>query len=292
MSAYKVAKLKEALKCFRTPDSHSEVLAHLPAQAFNVLEVRERYPNADTDYLRLATPGVGTGEAWICSRWEQHHYADVETREIDDFTGDPMAIPESFLLARLRDFAGYEYQLKDPLCYPWPLPGATVNTLPPKKINCCTFVEGLLVKAWEDAVGSRLHWSQKSHNQMMINGTDDYFSPIAALIEAGMAVPVEATAEPPPPWTVIQGWREQWAKGHTFILVAQRNGKVLTLEANESYKMKGVGHRGLGNAESFGFSPPPKWWEDPEVWTWDQIRNTYRFHKLARLKLTQLQWVT
>jgi hypothetical protein len=289
MASRKIATLKQELKCFNQPDSRSQVLAHLPARAFDVLEVRECFPTADTDYMRLATPGVGSGEAWICSRWGQQRY--VEVRDGVDFSADPMAIPESFLLKRLRDFAGYDYNLKDSISYPWPLPGVQVNTRPPKRINCCTFAEGLLVKSWEDAVGARLSWSQKSHKQMMIMETGDYYSPVTAVIEAGMAVPVNSTEAPPPPWTIIQGWREQWARGHTFILVANRNGKVLTLEANESFKIKGVGFRGLGNAESFGFMPPPKWWEAPEVWTWKQIRDAYPFHKLARLKVTQLQWV-
>ncbi|MBN1206044.1 MAG: 1,4-beta-xylanase [Myxococcaceae bacterium] len=108
-----------------------------------------------------------------------------------------------------------------------------------------------------------------------------------------MAVPEESTSAPPPPWTLIQGWRSRQplTGGHTFILVAQHGGKVLTLESNNHYSLDGVGFRGLGNAESFpDFSPPAEWWLREEVWDWEKIRTTYPHHRLARLKVTQLQW--
>jgi hypothetical protein len=203
-----------------------------------------------------------------------------------------MTIAESFLLKRLRDFADFTYTKSD-AHYPWPLPGVKVPTQK-RQNNCCTFVEALVVKAWEDAVGERLQWNLMRHQQMMINGPgNDIYSPVTALVEAGIAVRVESSRKaPPPPWTVIQGWRSQspLSGGHTFILVGHRNGKVLTLESNESFGLKGVGFRGLGHAERFGFSPPPRWWEKAEVWDWEKLRTTYPHHQLARLKVDSLQW--
>jgi len=216
-----------------------------------------------------------------------------------DFAGDEMAIDECLLVARLKDFKGYGYDLTQDISYPWPLPHVTVRTgLQSPKINCCTFVEGLLVKAWEDSVGDRLPWSPERHKQMMILG-NDLFSPITAVVEAGMATPLEPPETDLPPWTLVQGWKNLRAKqgGHTFLIAAQRNQAVLTLEANASHQLNGVGFRGLGNAEGFNFEPPPSWWENPslwkdgKVWTWPRIRATYPDLKLARLKVTQLQWV-
>ncbi len=291
MSTGLVATLKRELKCFSQPDVRSELLGMLPARTFTVLEVRERSPTPDTDYVRLSTPGVGSGEAWICSRWEHQRYAEVE--DADPFRNDPMAIDEALLVKYLRDFTDYTYSLKGPISYPWPLPGVDVNTQPPRLINCCTFVEGLLVKAWEEAKGSQLDWSKRRHDQMMIAGQPrDYFSPVTAVIEAGMAVPVESTEAPPPAWTLIQGWDRGYDAGHTFLLVAHHaaEGKILTLEANHSFKLNGVGFRELGMAEAFGFSPPSEWWTHAEVWTWEKLRTHYVNHKLARLKITHLQW--
>jgi hypothetical protein len=215
------------------------------------------------------------------------------------FTEDPMAIDESLLVARLKGFKGYGYHLTEGISYPWPLPQLSVRTgLPSPKINCCTFVEALLVKAWEDAVGTRLHWGPERHKQMMILGSD-LFSPITAVVEAGMATPLELPEKDVPPWTIVQAWKDLRGKegGHTFLIVAQRQEAVLTLEANASHRLEGVGFRGLGHAERFHFAPPPGWWEHPnlwkdgKMWTWPRIRDAYPDLKLARLKVKGLQWV-
>ncbi|MDC0710175.1 hypothetical protein POL68_16985 [Stigmatella sp. ncwal1] len=219
------------------------------------------------------------------------------------------SIDESFLVTRLKDFEGYGYDLTRNISYPWPLANASVPTgLPFPKINCCTFVEALLVKSWEDALlagtkpqgnpeVARRFWNPQRHKQMMILGSD-LFSPITAVIEAGMATRVEDLKTPPPPWTLVQGWRDMKAKkgGHTFLIVAERNGTVLTLEANASYNLNGVGFRGLGNAEKFSFKPPQGWWQnsalwkDGKVWTWQRIRDCYPDLQMAPLKVTRLEW--
>lgn len=214
---------------------------------------------------------------------------------------DEMTIKESILVTRLKYFTGYGYDLTKGVSYPWPLPGIEVTLgLKAPKINCCTFIEALLVKAWEDVVQDRLKWNMKRHRQMMIHDKEDLFSPITAVIEEGMALPHEALDTMPPPWTLVQGWRDlrEMKGGHTFLIAAERNGVVLTLEANASYGLSGIGFRGLGNAEAFGFKPPPDWWRNPglwkdgKMWTWQDIRRAYPALKLARLKVKDLQWDT
>lgn len=217
----------------------------------------------------------------------------------DSFSDDGMAIREFFLVERLKDFSGYGYDMTRGVCYPWPLPRLRVPTgVRPPKTNCCTFVEALLVKAWEDAAPDLLEWGPERHRQMMIWG-EDLFSPVTAVVEAGMAVPIEPPETALPPWTLVQGWKDLRAKkgGHTFLIVAQRGEAVLTLEANSYYQLDGVGFRGLGHAEDFGFEPPPNWWEDAalwqdgKVWTWPRLRAAYPDLRMARLKITELEWV-
>ncbi|HLL54712.1 MAG TPA: hypothetical protein VK447_14260 [Myxococcaceae bacterium] len=294
MTDRKVATLTKELACFGQPDTRLAALGQLPQQhPFNVLDERRGFPSEDTDYLLLSTPGVGTGQAWVCSRWKDQRYASVMVE-------DGMTIAESHLVARLKDFKGYGYELADTnISYPWPLPGINVRTgAPNPKINCCTFVEALLVKSWEDALPGRIKWNASRHDQMMIRGTDLY-SPVTAVVEAGIATPIADTNAPPPPWTIIQGWKNpQQPKegGHSFLVVAQRNGAVLTLEANAAHGLSGVGFRGLGNAEQFGFAPPPGWWQNAalwkegKVWTWQRILGAYAGIKMARLKVSNLRW--
>lgn len=303
MSNGKVATLSQELKCFEQPDAQSGVRGLLQPKQFNVLEERQSFPSKDTDYLLLSTPGIGTGQAWICSRWKTQRYASVTESAsaapvITNAARDGMTIAESFLVARLKDFRGYGYDLTKNISYPWPLPGVTLPTgrLEPK-INCCTFVEALLVKAWEDAMPGRFNWSLERHKQMMILGKD-LFSPVTAVLEAGMATPIEDLNAPPQAWTVVQGWKRLQPNegGHTYLIVAQRDGVVLTLEANAAYELNGVGFRGLGNAEKFGFKPPPGWWQNPDLWkgkkmwTWQQLRQAYTGLKLARLKVSDQRW--
>lgn len=216
-----------------------------------------------------------------------------------DFAEDEMAIKEFFLVERLKDFKGYGYDMTKGVCYPWPLPRIKVPTdVQPPKINCCTFIEALLVKAWDDAAPDLVDWGPERHKQMMIWG-EDLFSPITAVVEAGMAVSIDPPETEVPPWTLVQGWKDPRAKkgGHTFLIVGQRGEAVLTLEANAHYQLNGVGFRGLGHAEDFDFEPPPNWWADPqlwqdgEVWTWPRLRAAYSALQMARLKVIELEWV-
>ena len=44
----------------------------------------------------------------------------------------------------------------------------------------------------------------------MIYSADNFFSPVTAAVETGMAVKVEDPNSAPEPWTIIQGWKTQW----------------------------------------------------------------------------------
>jgi len=52
----------------------------------------------------------------------------------------------------LPTFTDYIYDFKS-VYYPWALAGVSLPLAPPKLINCCTFAEALLVKAWANTHG-------------------------------------------------------------------------------------------------------------------------------------------
>jgi hypothetical protein len=162
---------------------------------------------------------------------------------------------------------------------------------PPKTNNCCTFVEALVVKAWQNKFNSQFKWSNTRHGQMMIFSADDYFSPVTALVESDIALAVDDSDAAPNPWTVIQGWRQQWRGGHTFIIVDHHieTDRVLTLESNSSYRLNGVGFRMIGNIGEFN-NPPENWWNRTDLWTWERIKSTYRYRKQAWLKVSERTW--
>jgi hypothetical protein len=190
----------------------------------------------------------------------------------------------------LPEFVEFTYDL-DEARYPYPLPGVNVPQAPPQYNNCCTFVEALLVGAWAKTY-TDFQWSRERHAQMMILSSDDYFSPVTAVVESGMGVSVADPDVPPHPWTVIQGWRRQWRNGHTFIIVDHHGptDRVLTLESNSAYKLDGCGFRGIGNLRDTGGSPPGNWWDPPDLWTWERIRATYQYRQQAWLKVKDRSW--
>jgi hypothetical protein len=127
---------------------------------------------------------------------------------------------------------------------------------------------------------------------MMIMSSDDFFSPVTAAVESGMAIAVADPDEPPNPWTIVQGWRRQWRGGHTFLIVDHHDAtdRVLTLESNSSYKLNGVGFRAIGNLKDVGGVPPDQWWEIDGVWTWQKICSTYQFRQQAMLRVKDRNW--
>ncbi len=146
------------------------------------------------------------------------------------------------------------------------------------------------MKAWTDTHNS-ITWNPDRHRQMMIYSSDDYFSPVTAVVDSGIGVAVRDEDAAPHPWTLVQGWRRLWRGGHTFFIIDHHEStdRVLTLESNSAYKLDGVGFRSIGNLRDVG-GPPDAWWEQDDLWTWERIQSTYRFRRQARLKVKERSW--
>lgn len=293
MTQIKYAVLNSTLRGFEEADTTTAVEGRIPAGKYRVLEHLANHPNEDTDYAQIELPSFGDGETWVCTRWKSNHYVSILVEELPDpepldFSADPMAISEDSLVSILPSFYEFKYDL-DRARYPFSLDGCKVPLAPPYTNNCCTFVEALVAKAWENEKG--LAWDRRKHAQMMIFSSDDFFSPVTCLIESGIGVELADVDALPAPWSVVQGWRHQWRGGHTFIIVAHHKGtdRVLTLESNSAYLLDGVGYRMIGNLRDFS-EPRENWWEEESLWTWERIKSVYRYRKLCRLKLTNLSW--
>jgi hypothetical protein len=236
---------------------------------------------------------LGPGEKWICSRWGTVDYATIKDVEVVDarrhkFDDDPLAVPEQKLVTLLEKFHDFQYD-RDDAQYPYDLKDIYVPR-GHEFNNCCTFVEALLVKAWE--LSPHFQWNVMRHRQMMIMSNEDMFSPVTAAVESGMAVSVPNPDSKPGPWTVVQGWRHKWRGGHTFIIVDHdaSTDKVLMLESNSAYKLNGVGLRGIGNLTDTKPNPPKPWNSEDGVWTWAKVRNTYLHRRQAQLRVKGLMW--
>ena len=122
--------------------------------------------------------------------------------------------------------------------YPHALKGVKVPLGPPAQNNCCTFIEGLLVKSWADKF-PEFKWDNKRHGQMMITSDKDYFSPVTALVDNGMAKKIDDIEAPPQPWIAIQGWKTEktastkWSGGHTFLIVIITKQLIRCLPLNQ-----------------------------------------------------------
>ncbi len=310
--------LSRNLKSFQEADTASTSMGTVKAGAYVLLESKMNHPDANSDYSKVSVPDVG--DVWICSRWKQDNYAEViashqpetdSTSPAPSTTDGPVtdapsasislprisfddrddSIPESELVSELSEYNGYSYASTDAR-YPYKLKGITINQGPPNQNNCCTFVEGMLVKSWADNFPD-FEWNNKRHNQMMVMGAD-LFSPVAAAVESGMAVKVDDVEAPPQPWTIIQGWKEidPPKGGHTFFIVDHHaeTDRVLTLESNMALGLDGVGFRKIGMASDFGNKPPANWWENEAVWTWEKMKNSFKFRAMATLKVKNRSW--
>ncbi len=228
----------------------------------------------------------------------------------------PNSIQESFLIARIKDFKDFSYvpKMGGLPRYPYQLPGFSLPQAPPKENDCCSFVEGLMVKAWKDARADEFTWSLAKHYRMMV-AADDYYSPVSEIADSKMGVEIDAQ-ELPPPWTVVQGWKEtnetskkgKWEWGHTFFIVDvhEDTGRVLTLESTATWrekkgepgemveyvKMHGPGFRMLGDIDEFkDFNPGKDWWKEKDLWTWEKLKEDRPYRKMARLKVHDQRWV-
>ena len=294
-----IARIPKRLRCFTGPSTESDIEGLVDSGAYIVLEHRKNFPDSDTDYTRLALDTIGDGESWICSRWQDQRYAEVTedvpapaTSGIDnrDLADDPLAIDESRLLESLDNFRDFTY-VKSGARYPYEIPGVSSRIVgPPPENNCCTFVEGFVVKAWLDLPG--FSWNSRRHGQAMILSPDDLFSPVTALLETGIADEHPADSSPLP-WTVMQGWRPRNGGGHTFIVVAYHppTDRLLTLESTTAGQLNGVGFREFGNLRDFPpGQTPPRWWEDNSAPTWGWLRGYFTERRQAALKVRNPHW--
>lgn len=198
-------------------------------------------------------------------------------------------IDESNLVDTLPAFRPYRYG--HDVSYPWPLLGVGAIDEPGRFNDCCTFVEALTVRAFEQGAGGAFSWGKRRHGQMMIVDTKDRFSPVTAVVEAEIADRVDPDAAPGP-WTLVQGWKQRWKGGHTFLLVDHdpSTDRVLLLESNKAFGLDGPGLRGLGNLRDLDGGPPPAWWTQPAVWTWAQVKQAWPYRKAARLRVEGTRW--
>lgn len=193
------------------------------------------------------------------------------------------AVTEKKLVALAREFIGYRYG-NEPV-YPWPIPGVsglkyeTKNTSSENlQTNCCCFVEAILAQAFREE-DPYLRLDNDYHKAFMAIG--DHFGPVHAALELGFADPTPEEEYESSRWLVCQGWNKTWSRGHTFFLVkTEAGGRVLILESNNAYAVRGVGWRGLGGLDVFPVVPnAPRWW------TWEKIRTKYPHMRAAAIRL-------
>jgi hypothetical protein len=287
MSTRRVATLRTRLRGFAEADTSSEREGYVAPGDYAVLETATSLAGA-ADYARVALSRGG--DTWICTRSGTASYATIHEVPLPppaprvSFVDDAKAIDEHALTSLFAAFHEYSYDL-DEGHYPWPLPTARVPLAPPRQNNCCTFVEALVAKAFAGVDGFR--WDARRHGQMMVDSDDDYFSPVTALVDSGIAVPAPSPDASPHPWTVVQGWRRMWRQGHTFIVVDHHapTDRVLILESNAAYGLNGPGYRELGALRLHANGAPAQWWENDASWTWTRVCSTYRFRQQAFLRV-------
>lgn len=294
--AERTVALSRSLPGFVEPNTRSDTEGRVPVGTYRVLELLpNRGDENEDDYARIAIEGFSGEDTWICvrsgtSRFVELLELDAPATDRSEPAADPDSIQEEALLVLLHLFRDFLYTKTDAR-YPFVIRGCGLPQAPPQKNNCCTFVEALVVGAWQAAHSARFEWSSARHRQMMIIG-DDLFSPIHCLVEAGIASAGAATNTAPAPWTAIQGWRGDGG-GHTFLIVDHHvpSDRVLTLESNRGFGLDGVGFRKFGNLRNRSDNRPPEaWWENPAAPTWAGIRTLYPQRKMAALKVTERSW--
>lgn len=291
METNKYVRLGSRLKAFPEPDTASASKGFVELGQYEVKEVRANYLGSKADYVNIVAPEFGHEDTWICSRWDTSIYA----RLLPGFENDSAAINEQELTDLLPAFYNYSYHITEAK-YPFTLQGINAPQAPPNTNNCCTFVEALVVKAWQNAKG--IPWNTRNNKMMMIlpippeEEVTDFLSPVTCLVNEGIAELVPVADTPPLPWTVIQGWRPQMNGGHTFIIVDYHplTDRVLTLEANKAFGMNGVGCRMMGNIRDVQ-QPAKDWWTNGNLWTWEKMKSYYPTRKQGTLKIKNQRWV-
>jgi hypothetical protein len=276
----KTVTLLRELRQFQTPDTVTPYVGTLAAATYPVSDVEVR---GTDEYVQVTT--------WICSKSNGVTYAVVD--EVVPPVTD--GISEKALTDTLQRFRGYVYASGNPR-YTGSLPNTVVPLVPPKQDDCCTFVEDLVVHAFQ-AAGFAFVWDQHRHEQLVVADWNNLWSPPQGLAESGLARAVVGPSSSTPfpqPWTVCQAWSP--SSGHSFIVMATHapTGKVLILESNYAFGFSGPGLRGLGGLDQYLTSgPPANWYTDPEVPTWDQVKERYSTGiAYAQLKILTdtLQW--
>lgn len=277
------------LAVFVAPDTSSAKVGDLQgAGPFAVVDYRAEHPAADTDYAFVRLPG-GPGGGWVCTRSRGTRYATVASPAL----ALPAGVPESALVDQLALFRRYTYALQGTV-YPKALLGnprvRVAGPTPPRTTNCVTFVEALLVYAWQQERPG-FTWNEHRHGQMMIFSLTDRFSPVTAVVEHGMGVAADERALPAP-WSIAQGWRKNGG-GHCFLVVDAdpATDRVLILEANQAHRLNGVGFRKLGTLEANPNGPGATWMDRKEAPTWTKVRADYPELRVARLAVSDVSWV-
>ncbi len=235
-----------------------------------------------------------------------------------------LEVEEASLLELCAKFKGYKYTSgkkgHPPVRYPYEVEGTDVKVAkgPDKKyINCCTFIEALLVRCWLDTNKDKgFDWTLLDHGEMMIFEEEKYpNSSIDIVVKKRMAaksITVQspdsnATIQMPhmqiQPWSIVQVWRwnenesgkftTRKLSGHTFLVWKvegeRDDNKILTLESNYTHslsKNRSVGYRGVGEIEvSNDLVIEPKDWQ-VKVWTWEKFKQTYPEITVAKLNVT------
>jgi rubredoxin len=252
--------------CSRWRDSHYALLFDRRVRGVVAL-------TDDDGRFGLTLPSSGTVEPLYRLRAQHDGHYDGESvrgHPALDFgltlkrVQDPVS--ERRLVGLLHHFKGWYYTPKRPQLdvrftpqYPFDIGISVVKETghpsPPTYDDCVSFVEALVVRAWKDAATPGFSWDLSRHNRSMITDTSQLFSPVDVLVDNDLADAVDDSAIPPP-WTVIQGWRDKTRLklgGHTFIVVDvhKETGRVLTLESNLTYNLNGPGMRMLGNVDRF-----------------------------------------
>jgi hypothetical protein len=206
-------------------------------------------------------------------------------------------VTERSIVDLLPAFQAFTYN-KNNAKYPYELVGAGVNNPIGTANDCCTFVEGLLIRAWQLKYGTLFSWTLAKHNLMMVIPEDppDYFSPVTTLVNQGIAHQL-GSDEFPKDWTVVQGWVSisPLTGGHTFIVLRAHpgSGRVLILESNTAASgLNGPGFRGLGRLDSMtDCCPGNEWWNNPNAPTWAAIKEKFPNRRMAYLNVKGRTWL-
>lgn len=69
-------KDKKGLKCFREPSTDTTHLVDVIEKGeYDVLEVREKYPTDESDFIKIRCEFLDAKETWVCARWNKSYYA-------------------------------------------------------------------------------------------------------------------------------------------------------------------------------------------------------------------------